>query len=36
MNKAKGKLGWVSENDLASLVKDMTQSDVKFMKKEHI
>jgi GDPmannose 4,6-dehydratase len=32
--KAKEKLGWVAEHDLASLVKDMMQSDVKLMKKE--
>jgi GDPmannose 4,6-dehydratase len=32
--KAKEKLGWVSEHDLASLVKDMMQSDVKLMQKE--
>ena len=31
--KAKEKLGWVPEHDLASLVKDMMQSDVKLMKK---
>ena len=32
--KAKEKLGWVPEYDLASLVKDMMQSDVKLMQKE--
>jgi GDPmannose 4,6-dehydratase len=32
--KAKEKLGWVPEHDLASLVKDMMQSDVKLMQKE--
>jgi GDPmannose 4,6-dehydratase len=32
--KAKEKLGWVPEHDLASLVKDMMQSDVKLMKKD--
>ena len=32
--KAKEKLGWVLEHDLASLVKDMMQSDVKLMQKE--
>ena len=32
--KAKEKLGWVPENDLASLVKDMMQSDVKLMQKD--
>jgi GDPmannose 4,6-dehydratase len=32
--KAKEKLGWVAEHDLASLVKDMMQSDVKLMQKE--
>ena len=31
--KAKEKLGWVPKYDLASLVKDMMQSDVKLMKK---
>ena len=31
--KAKEKLGWVPEHDLASLVKDMMQSDVMLMKK---
>jgi GDPmannose 4,6-dehydratase len=32
--KAKTKLGWVSEYDLESLVKDMMQSDVTLMQKE--
>jgi GDPmannose 4,6-dehydratase len=32
--KAKEKLGWVAEHDLASLIKDMMQSDVKLMQKE--
>jgi GDPmannose 4,6-dehydratase len=32
--KAKEKLGWVPEHDLASLVKDMMQSDVKLMEKD--
>ena len=32
--KAKEKLGWVAAHDLASLVKDMMQSDVKLMQKE--
>ena len=32
--KAKEKLRWVPEHDLASLVKDMMQSDVKLMQKE--
>jgi GDPmannose 4,6-dehydratase len=32
--KAKEKLGWVAGHDLASLVKDMMQSDVKLMQKE--
>ena len=32
--KAKEKLGWVGAHDLASLVKDMMQSDVKLMQKE--
>ena len=31
--KAKTKLGWVPEHDLASLVKDMMQSDVRLMQK---
>ena len=31
--KAKTKLGWVSEYDLESLVKDMMQSDVTLMQK---
>ena len=32
--KAKEKLGWVLEHDLASLVKDMMQSDVTLMQKD--
>ena len=32
--KAKEKLGWIPEHDLASLVKDMMQSDVKLMQKQ--
>ena len=32
--KAKTKLGWVSEYDLESLVKDMMQSDVTLMQKD--
>ena len=32
--KAKEKLGWIPEYDLASLVKDMMQSDVKLMQKD--
>jgi GDPmannose 4,6-dehydratase len=32
-SKAKNKLGWVPEHDLASLVKDMMDSDVVLMKK---
>jgi len=32
--KAKEELGWVPAHDLASLVKDMMQSDVKLMQKE--
>ena len=32
-SKAKNKLGWVPEHDLASLVKDMMKSDVKLMQK---
>ena len=31
--KANKKLGWIPEHDLASLVKDMMQSDLKLMKK---
>lgn len=33
-SKAKTKLGWVPEYTLEDLVKDMTQSDIKLMKKE--
>jgi GDPmannose 4,6-dehydratase len=33
-SKAKNKLGWVPEHDLASLVKDMMQGDVALMKKD--
>jgi GDPmannose 4,6-dehydratase len=32
--KAKEKLGWIPEYDLASLVKDMMQSDVKLMQEQ--
>ena len=32
--KAKEKLGWVREHDLASLVKDMMQGDIALMKKD--
>ena len=32
--KAKEKLGWVPQHDLASLVKDMMQADVKLMQKQ--
>ena len=32
--KAKEKLGWVPEHNLASLVKDMMQADVKLMQKD--
>ncbi|MDA9284256.1 GDP-mannose 4,6-dehydratase [Flavobacteriaceae bacterium] len=35
-SKAKNKLGWVPEHDLASLVKDMMKSDVDLMKKDVI
>jgi len=35
-SKAKNKLGWVTEHDLASLVKDMMESDVSLMKKDVI
>ena len=31
--KAKEKLGWIPEHDLASLVKDMMKSDVNLMQK---
>lgn len=34
-SKAKNKLGWVPEHDLASLIKDMMQSDLKLFKNEH-
>ena len=34
-SKAKNKLGWVPEHDLASLVKDMMQSDLELFKNEH-
>ena len=33
-SKAKNKLGWVPEHDLASLVKDMMKSDVNLMKNQ--
>ena len=33
-SKAKNKLGWIPEHDLASLVKDMMKSDVSLMKKD--
>jgi GDPmannose 4,6-dehydratase len=33
-SKAKNKLGWVPEYDLAALVKDMMMSDVQLMKKD--
>jgi GDPmannose 4,6-dehydratase len=33
-SKAKNKLGWVPEHDLASLVKEMMEADVLLMKKE--
>ena len=33
-SKAKNKLGWVPEHDLASLVKDMMEGDVAIMKKD--
>ena len=32
--KAKEKLGWIAEHDLASLVKDMMNSDINLMKKD--
>jgi GDPmannose 4,6-dehydratase len=35
-SKAKNKLGWVPEHDLASLVKDMMEGDVSLMKKDVI
>ena len=33
-SKAKNKLGWVPEHDLASLVKDMMAADISLMKKD--
>ena len=33
-SKAKNKLGWVPEHDLAYLVKDMMASDIELMKKD--
>ena len=33
-SKAKNKLGWVPDHDLASLVKDMMESDIALMKKD--
>mgnify|MGYP000268270353 FL=1 len=33
-SKAKNKLGWVPEHDLASLVKDMMKGDVEIMKRD--
>mgnify|MGYP001387153496 FL=1 len=33
-SKAKNKLGWIPEHDLASLVKDMMGSDIALMKKD--
>jgi GDPmannose 4,6-dehydratase len=33
-SKAKNKLGWVPEHDLASLVKDMMEGDLSIMKKD--
>jgi GDPmannose 4,6-dehydratase len=33
-SKAKEKLGWIPEHDLASLVKDMMQGDIALMKKD--
>jgi GDPmannose 4,6-dehydratase len=35
-SKAKNKLGWIPEHDLASLVKDMMKSDIDLMKKDVI
>jgi GDPmannose 4,6-dehydratase len=35
-SKAKNKLGWIIEHDLASLVKDMMKSDIDLMKKDVI
>lgn len=35
-SKAKNKLGWTPEHDLAFLVKDMMQSDIKLMKKDQL
>jgi GDPmannose 4,6-dehydratase len=33
-SKAKNKLGWIPQYDLADLVKDMMKSDVKLMQKD--
>jgi GDPmannose 4,6-dehydratase len=33
-SKAKNKLGWIPEHNLASMVKDMMQADVKLMQKQ--
>ena len=33
-SKAKNKLGWIPEHDLASLVKDMMASDIELMRKD--
>ena len=33
-SKAKKKLGWIPEHDLASLVKDMMEGDIALMKKD--
>jgi len=33
-SKAKNKLGWIPEHDLASLVKDMMEGDLELMKKD--
>jgi len=35
-SKAKNKLGWIPEHDLASLVKDMMMGDVTLMQKDVI
>jgi GDPmannose 4,6-dehydratase len=35
-SKAKNKLGWIPEHDLASLVKDMMESDIDLIKKDVI
>ena len=33
-SKAKNKLGWIPEHDLASLIKDMMKGDIEIMRKD--